>query len=75
MSSWNASWIHVCVGCYSLPIGFAFMFSEGNGWIGYHYFSCRTLPRLTGTTGMPFSPFGSFQFAFADTCSTITSGR
>jgi Amt family ammonium transporter len=55
-------------------IGFAFMFSEGNGLIGYHWFFLQDAPTTYGTTGVAFLAFWLFQFAFADTCSTITSG-
>ena len=55
-------------------IGFAFMFSEGNGLIGYHWFFLQGAPATYGTTGVAFLAFWLFQFAFADTCSTITSG-
>src|SRR5499433_535077 len=54
--------------------GFAFMFSHGNGLIGYHWFFLQDVPATYGTTGVAFLAFWIFQFAFADTCSTITSG-
>jgi Amt family ammonium transporter len=54
--------------------GFAFMFGEGNGWIGHQYFFLNNAPATYGTTGVAFLAFFLFQFAFADTCSTITSG-
>src|SRR5438477_5469426 len=54
--------------------GFAFMFSHGNGWIGYHWFMLQDVPATYETTGVAFLAFWLFQFAFADTCSTITSG-
>src|SRR5690349_5013103 len=54
--------------------GFAFMFGEGNGWIGHQYFFLNDAPATYGTTGVAFLAFWLFQFAFADTCSTITSG-
>ncbi len=56
--------------------GFAFMFSSGNGWIGHEsgYFMLRDTPATFGTTGVPMLAFWLFQLAFADTCSTITSG-
>ena len=47
--------------------GFAFMFSAGNGWIGYHYFFLQGVPHTYGTTGVAFMAFWLFQFAFADT--------
>jgi Amt family ammonium transporter len=54
--------------------GFAFMFSHGNGFIGYHWFFLKDAPATYEATGIAFLAFWLFQFAFADTCSTITSG-
>ena len=54
--------------------GFAFMFSHGNGFIGYHWFFLKDAPSTYEATGVAFMAFWLFQFAFADTCSTITSG-
>jgi Amt family ammonium transporter len=55
-------------------IGFAFMFSHGNGFIGQHWFFLKNAPATYESTGVAFLAFWIFQFAFADTCSTITSG-
>jgi Amt family ammonium transporter len=55
-------------------IGFAFMFSHGNGFIGYHWFFLKNAPATYEASGVAFLAFWVFQFAFADTCSTITSG-
>ena len=54
--------------------GFAFMFSHGNGFIGYHWFFLQGAPATYEASGVAFLAFWLFQFAFADTCSTITSG-
>jgi Amt family ammonium transporter len=61
-------------GVLFFAIGFAFMFSHGNGLIGYHWFFLRDVPATYEGTGVAFLAFWLFQFAFADTCSTITSG-
>jgi Amt family ammonium transporter len=55
-------------------VGFAFQFGEGNGLIGHQFFFLSDAPATYGTTGVAFLAFWLFQFAFADTCSTITSG-
>ena len=47
---------------------------SGNGWIGHQYFFLNNAPATYGSTGVAFLAFFLFQFAFADTCSTITSG-
>jgi Amt family ammonium transporter len=59
--------------------GFAFMFGFGNGIIGHEFFFLNGAPATYGyhgmfETGVAFQAFFLFQFAFADTCSTITSG-
>jgi Amt family ammonium transporter len=55
-------------------IGFAFQFGAGNGFIGHQYFFLHGIPSAYGSTGVAFLAFWLFQFAFADTASTITSG-
>ncbi|WP_265277790.1 ammonium transporter [Nostoc sp. KVJ3] len=54
--------------------GFAFMFSHGNGLIGLNWFFLQGAPATYESSGVAFLAFWLFQFAFADTCSTITSG-
>jgi ammonium transporter, Amt family len=59
--------------------GFAFMFGAGNGIIGHQFFflnGAEATYTFNGAfdTGVAFMAFFLFQFAFADTCSTITSG-
>jgi Amt family ammonium transporter len=50
------------------------MFSHGNGLIGTNWFFLQGAPATYESTGVAFLAFWLFQFAFADTCSTITSG-
>ncbi len=60
--------------------GFAWMFGHGNGFIGWgdgagHTWYClQNTPDTYESTGVATLAFFLFQFAFADTCSTITSG-
>jgi Amt family ammonium transporter len=55
-------------------IGYAFMFSHGNGFIGQNWFFLSGTPETYEATGIPILAHWIFQFAFADTTSTITSG-
>src|ERR1700749_713482 len=55
-------------------IGYAFMFSHGNGFIGTHWFFLSGAPDTYEATGVPLLAHWIFQFAFADPCSTIVSG-
>lgn len=55
-------------------IGYAFMFGAGNGFIGSQYFFLQGAPDTYGATGVALLAHFVFQFAFADTASTITSG-
>ena len=68
--------------------GYAFMFGQGNGLIGWHnpndtaasgnhsWFFLQNITALTtwGTSGIPVLAHWVFQFAFADCASTICSG-
>jgi ammonium transporter, Amt family len=55
-------------------IGFAFEFGVGNGLIGHSFFFLHHNTADYRGTGVAFFAFVLFQFAFADTASTITSG-
>src|ERR1700744_6333572 len=66
-------------------IGYAFMFGHGNGFIGWgglgsdgktitNWFFLQNTPVTYETTGIPVLAHWVFQYAFADTCSTIVSG-
>jgi ammonium transporter, Amt family len=55
-------------------IGYAFMFGAGNAFIGTQYFFLQGAPATYGSTGVALLAHFVFQFAFADTASTITSG-
>ncbi|MFP5041163.1 ammonium transporter [Parasediminibacterium sp. JCM 36343] len=55
-------------------IGYAFMFSEGSGFIGKHWYFLQGAPDTYFATGIPILAHWIFQYAFADTCSTIVSG-
>jgi Amt family ammonium transporter len=55
-------------------VGFAWMFGEGNGFIGNQFYFLSKAPATYGSTGVAFLAFFLFQFAFADTASTVTSG-
>ncbi len=54
--------------------GYAFMFSHGTPFIGLNWFFLQNAPATYEATGVAFLAHWIFQFAFADTCSTITSG-
>src|SRR3954470_611606 len=59
--------------------GFALQFGGGNAIFGHHYFFLQHIPNTydyAGSldTGVAFLAFFLFQFAFADTASTVTSG-
>ncbi|UAY53015.1 ammonium transporter [Ferruginibacter albus] len=66
-------------------VGYAFMFGQGNGFIGWgggdlaggtakSWFFLQNTPATYATTGVPVLAHWIFQYAFADTTSTITSG-
>ena len=53
-------------------LGYAFMFGEGNGFIGTHGFELLNLP--PETSGVATGAFFLFQAAFAATAATIVAG-
>ena len=55
-------------------VGFAFEFGVGNSIIGHSFFFLHHNGADYNGTGVAFYAFVLFQFAFADTASTITSG-
>src|SRR4051794_30054074 len=55
-------------------IGFAFQFGSGNGFIGHEFFFLHAATPAYKSTSVAFLAFFLFQFAFADTASTITTG-
>lgn len=67
-------------GCLFYTFGFAWMFGHGTGIIGWGdtsghtWYFLQNLPDTYEATGVATLAIFLFQFAFADTCSTITSG-
>lgn len=67
-------------GCLFYMWGFAWMFGHGTGFIGWgdgaghSWYFLQNLPATYESTGVATLAIFLFQFAFADTCSTITSG-
>ena len=61
-------------GLLYFAVGFAFQFGTGNAIIGHSNFFLHGATPAYGGTGVAFLAFFLFQFAFADTASTITSG-
>ncbi|MES2428344.1 MAG: ammonium transporter [Bacteroidota bacterium] len=61
-------------------VGYAFMFGHGNGFIGWggadgkNWFFLQNTPATYEAYGVPILAHWIFQYAFADTCSTIVSG-
>ncbi len=55
-------------------VGFALQFGAGNGFFGHQFFFLHGMTPGYGTTGVAFLAFFLFQFAFADTASTVTTG-
>jgi len=61
-------------------VGYSFMFSYGTPYIGTHWFFLNGAPDTYDlkdygvATGIPVIAHWIFQFAFADTASTVTSG-
>lgn len=55
-------------------VGFGLMFGSGTPFFGTQYFFLQGIPETYGSTGVAFLAFWVFQYAFADTCSTITDG-
>ena len=72
--AWSASSTRACAASCSGRSASRSCSATGNGWIGHQYFFLNDAPATYGTTGVAFLAFFLFQFAFADTCSTITSG-
>lgn len=73
--------VNTCVcGVMFWACGFAFLFGHGNGFLGWgdgasnSWFFLANVPRTYESTGVAFLVFWLFQFAFADACSTITTG-
>jgi ammonium transporter, Amt family len=63
-----------CCGIFFWAWGFAWIFGNGNGFIGNQYYFLRHLPDTYEATGVATLALFFLQFAFADTCSKIAVG-